>query len=138
MSATEAASARPADSPTAPVADPQPAPGATPPRTPLVARAAAELVGTAALVAVVVGIVDDDGDMVPLSGVEIELELIRERGERSKELEGDTSESTDEGVAVFPDLRVDRDDENYRLRATAPDRPELGSVDSETFDIFED
>ncbi|MGW0702383.1 aquaporin [Streptomyces sp. NPDC002867] len=34
---------------------PQPAPGATPPRTPLVARAAAELVGTAALVAVVVG-----------------------------------------------------------------------------------
>ncbi|GKQ36021.1 MIP/aquaporin family protein [Streptomyces sp. A012304] len=33
----------------------QPAPGATPPRTPLAARAAAELVGTAALVAVVVG-----------------------------------------------------------------------------------
>ncbi|MFR9799121.1 aquaporin [Streptomyces sp. MS06] len=32
-----------------------PAPGATPPRTPLVARAAAELVGTALLVAVVVG-----------------------------------------------------------------------------------
>ncbi|MEU6708173.1 MIP/aquaporin family protein [Streptomyces wuyuanensis] len=55
MSATEAASARPADSPVGPVADPQPAPGATPPRTPLAARAAAELVGTAALVAVVVG-----------------------------------------------------------------------------------
>ncbi|SEB90325.1 MIP/aquaporin family protein [Streptomyces sp. TLI_105] len=34
---------------------PQPVPGATPPRTPLVARAAAELVGTAALVAIVVG-----------------------------------------------------------------------------------
>ncbi|MET8127824.1 MIP/aquaporin family protein [Streptomyces sp. NPDC005065] len=34
---------------------PQLAPGATPPRTPLVARAAAELVGTAALVAIVVG-----------------------------------------------------------------------------------
>ncbi|MFE9632003.1 aquaporin [Streptomyces sp. NPDC006463] len=33
----------------------QPAPGATPPRTALVARAAAELVGTAALVAIVVG-----------------------------------------------------------------------------------
>ncbi|MFI1471496.1 aquaporin [Streptomyces wuyuanensis] len=55
MSATEAASARPADSPIAAVAEPQPAPGATPPRTPLVARAAAELVGTAALVAIVVG-----------------------------------------------------------------------------------
>ncbi|MFG2739447.1 MIP/aquaporin family protein [Streptomyces sp. PAN_FS17] len=36
-------------------ASPQPAPGATPPRAPLFARAAAELVGTAALVAVVVG-----------------------------------------------------------------------------------
>ncbi|MFF3242365.1 aquaporin [Streptomyces sp. NPDC002870] len=36
-------------------AEPQPAPGAIPPSTPLVARAAAELVGTAALVAVVVG-----------------------------------------------------------------------------------
>ncbi|MFD9368456.1 aquaporin [Streptomyces sp. NPDC060020] len=34
---------------------PQPAPGVTPPRPPLIARAAAELVGTAALVAVVVG-----------------------------------------------------------------------------------
>ncbi|MFF7776885.1 aquaporin [Streptomyces tanashiensis] len=34
---------------------PRPAPGATPPRTPLAARAAAEFVGTAALVAIVVG-----------------------------------------------------------------------------------
>lgn len=34
---------------------PQPPPGATPSRSPLIARAAAELVGTAALVAVVVG-----------------------------------------------------------------------------------
>lgn len=34
---------------------PQPAPGATPPRAPLTSRAAAEFVGTAALVAVVVG-----------------------------------------------------------------------------------
>ncbi|MEU9081339.1 aquaporin [Streptomyces sp. NPDC048357] len=44
-----------------PAGEPQPAPGATPPRSPspsrspLIARAAAELVGTAALVAVVVG-----------------------------------------------------------------------------------
>ncbi|MFE5772934.1 aquaporin [Streptomyces sp. NPDC056485] len=36
-------------------ASPQPVPGAPPSRTPLIARAAAELVGTAALVAVVVG-----------------------------------------------------------------------------------
>ncbi|MFG1668983.1 aquaporin [Streptomyces sp. Y7] len=38
-----------------PSAEPQPAPGATPPRRPLAARAAAELVGTAALVAMVIG-----------------------------------------------------------------------------------
>ncbi|MGW0554178.1 aquaporin [Streptomyces sp. NPDC002926] len=38
-----------------PAAGSRPAPGATRPRTPLVARAAAELVGTAALAAVVVG-----------------------------------------------------------------------------------
>jgi glycerol uptake facilitator-like aquaporin len=38
-----------------PSAEPQPAPGPTPPHMPLAARAAAELVGTAALVAVVIG-----------------------------------------------------------------------------------
>lgn len=85
--------------------------------------------------AVAVAVVDDDGDVVPLSGVEIRLELIREKGEGSDELEGDTTQITDDGVAVFPDLRVDRDDKHYRLRATAPERPELGSVDSEPFDI---
>ncbi|RST07808.1 aquaporin family protein [Streptomyces sp. WAC07149] len=52
MTATEPA----ASDVTAPAGTaPQPAPGATPPRTPLIARAAAELVGTAALVAIVVG-----------------------------------------------------------------------------------
>lgn len=35
--------------------EPQPAPGATPPRTPLASRAAAELLGTALLVAIVIG-----------------------------------------------------------------------------------
>jgi len=85
--------------------------------------------------AVAVAIVDDDGDVVALSEVELHLELIRERGEGSDELEGTTTQLTDNGVAVFPDLRVDRDDHDYRLRATAPGRPELGSVDSETFDI---
>jgi adhesin/invasin len=85
--------------------------------------------------AVAVSIVDDDGDVVPLSGIEIRLELIREKGETSDELEGDTTQITEDGVALFPDLRVDRDDEHYRLRATAPGRPDLGSVDSETFDV---
>lgn len=54
MTATEAAGHD--QSAIAPAAEPQPAPGATPPQTPpLIAKAAAELVGTAALVAVVVG-----------------------------------------------------------------------------------
>ncbi|MEU9851698.1 MIP/aquaporin family protein [Streptomyces sp. NPDC047974] len=51
MTATEPAASEAVA--TAPL--PRPAPGATPPRTPLVARAAAEFVGTAALVAIVVG-----------------------------------------------------------------------------------
>ncbi|MEV5972326.1 MIP/aquaporin family protein [Streptomyces sp. NPDC051921] len=51
MTATEPA----ASDATATATSPRPAPGATPPRTPLAARAAAELVGTAALVAIVVG-----------------------------------------------------------------------------------
>ncbi|MGW7264926.1 aquaporin [Streptomyces sp. NPDC054842] len=49
--ATTEASARPATAP----GSVAPAPGATPPRNPLAARAAAELTGTALLVAVVVG-----------------------------------------------------------------------------------
>ncbi|WP_406212455.1 aquaporin [Streptomyces canus] len=56
MTATEAAEHdRAGESVTAAGAEPLPAPGATPPRNPLVARAAAELIGTALLVAVVVG-----------------------------------------------------------------------------------
>ncbi|HEY9507991.1 MAG TPA: invasin domain 3-containing protein [Gemmatimonadales bacterium] len=85
--------------------------------------------------AVAVAVVDDDGDVVPLDGVEIRLELIREKDHGSNELEGTTAQLTDDGVAVFSDLRVDRGDRDYRLHATAPGRPELGSVDSETFDI---
>ncbi|MFE1880013.1 aquaporin [Streptomyces diastatochromogenes] len=57
MSATEATEHdRAEESAIAAGAEPQPAPGATPPQSPpLVAKAAAELVGTAALVAIVVG-----------------------------------------------------------------------------------
>ncbi|WP_411070552.1 aquaporin [Streptomyces sp. cmx-4-25] len=55
MTATEPVATPAAESGIAADTSPQPAPGATPPRTPLIARAAAELVGTAALVAIVVG-----------------------------------------------------------------------------------
>ncbi|MFD6230362.1 aquaporin [Streptomyces sp. NPDC060232] len=55
MTATEPVGTAPAAGSVIAADVPQPAPGATPPRTPLIARAAAELVGAAALVAVVVG-----------------------------------------------------------------------------------
>ncbi|MFF2514103.1 aquaporin [Streptomyces sp. NPDC058086] len=55
MTAAEAAPTAESATPAAAPSSVAPAPGATPPRTPLVARAAAELIGTAALVAVVVG-----------------------------------------------------------------------------------
>jgi hypothetical protein len=84
---------------------------------------------------VAVAVVNDAGDVVPLSGIEIRLELIREQSQDSNELEGNTTQVTAAGVAVFPDLRIDRDEDGYRLRATSPNRPELGSVDSETFDV---
>lgn len=83
---------------------------------------------------VAVGVVDEAGDVVPVSGIEIELELLRD-GRGSNELEGTTTQTTQDGVAVFPDLRVDHDEDDYRLRATAPGRPELESADSEPFDV---
>ena len=85
--------------------------------------------------AVEVAIVDADGNLVPLSGIEIELELLGERGDVSKELEGDRTRATENGIAVFPDLEVDRDDDDYRLRAFAPGRPDLGWVVSSPFDV---
>jgi hypothetical protein len=84
---------------------------------------------------VAVGIVDADGEVVPVSGVEIELELILEDDKGSKELEGERIRGTENGVAVFPDLEVDKEEDGFRLRASARGRPELGSVDSEPFDV---
>jgi glycerol uptake facilitator-like aquaporin len=62
LTATEATGAtehdrtgEPATASATPGHPPRPAPGATPPRTPLTARAAAELLGTALLVAIVIG-----------------------------------------------------------------------------------
>jgi hypothetical protein len=85
--------------------------------------------------AVEVAIVDLLGDVVPLSGVEIEIELLREDGDDSHELKGERKRSTEDGIAVFPDLRVDKDEETFRLRASAPDMPELGTVESASFNV---
>lgn len=84
--------------------------------------------------AVEVAIVDAQGRIVALSGVEIEMELLREGGKTSRELDGERTASTSDGVAVFY-LAVDHDDDGYRLRASAPGRPELGSVVSSPFDV---
>jgi hypothetical protein len=86
------------------------------------------------LPAVEVAVVNAAGDVVPLSGIEIEVELLR-NDKTSKELEGDRTRSTEDGIAVFPDLEVDRDDDDYRLRASAPGLPQLGSVESSPFDV---
>jgi Invasin, domain 3 len=85
--------------------------------------------------AVEVAVVGALGNIVPLDGVEIELELLEDDGDVSDDLEGDTSRETQDGVATFDRLEVDRDDQNYRLRATAPDRPDLEPAISQTFDI---
>jgi hypothetical protein len=85
--------------------------------------------------AVTVGVVDAGGAVVPVSGIEIELELIEEDGKHSNEIEGERTRGTEAGVAVFPDLEVDKEEDGFRLRATARGRPELGSVDSEPFDV---
>jgi hypothetical protein len=85
--------------------------------------------------AIAVAVVDELGAVVPLAGVTIRLELVRDRGDGKHELEGDETQVTTAGVAFFRDLAVEREEEDYRLRATAPSHPELGSVDSDTFDI---
>jgi hypothetical protein len=86
--------------------------------------------------AVEVAIVDEQGGVFPMSDVEIEIELIREDG-RNHRFEGDPTRSTVDGIAVFPDLRIDHDHDDFRLRASVPDMPELGSVESSPF-VVED
>ncbi len=85
--------------------------------------------------AVEVAIVDQQGDVVPLSGVEIVIELLREDGHISQDLSGDRTQNTEDGIAVFLDVVVDRSDQNYRLRASAPGMPELGAAESPPFDV---
>jgi hypothetical protein len=85
--------------------------------------------------AVEVALVDADGDLVPLSGVEIEIEFVREERNGSHQFDGDGTRTTVDGIAVFPDLSVSHDHDDFRLRASAPDRPELGSVLSDLFAI---
>ncbi|HUF35811.1 MAG TPA: Ig-like domain-containing protein [Gemmatimonadales bacterium] len=83
-----------------------------------------------------VAILDGAGNIVPLSGIEIRIDLIRSNNrEDNGRLEGDRTVETVDGVAVFPDLRVDREDDGYRLRASAPDLPGVEPVLSEPFEV---
>ncbi len=87
---------------------------------------------------VAVAIVDAGGNIVDLDGVSIDIDLFEENGHQSRELEGDTFQDTDDGVAVYPGMQVDRDRENLRLRASSPDLPGLGQVFSNFFDVADD
>jgi len=91
--------------------------------------------GDAISPAVEVAIVDQQGNLVALSGVEIEIELVRGDGNRPHDFDGGPTRSTVGGVAVFPDLEVDHDHDDFRFRASAPDMPELGTVLSSFFAI---
>jgi hypothetical protein len=85
--------------------------------------------------AIEVAIVDEQGNVVTVSGVEIEIELLEGDGESSDELGGERTRSTENGIAVFSNLHVDGSNEDYRLRASAPEMPQLGSVESTSFNV---
>jgi hypothetical protein len=85
--------------------------------------------------AVEVAIVDAQGNVVTVSGLEIEIELLETDGETSDELKGDRKRKTEDGIAVFGDLKVDSSNEDYRLRASAPGMQELESVESAPFNV---
>jgi len=87
---------------------------------------------------VTVAIVDGGGNVVDVDGITIDIDLFRDDGHESNELEGDTFQVTDDGIAVFPGLQVDRDEQDMRLRASSPDLPGLGEVFSNSFDVEDD
>ena len=59
----------------------------------------------------------------------------RARGQPIRAGSAHGTRTTVDGIAVFPDLSVSHDHDDFRLRASAPDRPELGSVLSDLFEI---
>jgi hypothetical protein len=72
----------------------------------------------------------------PEDGVKVRIDLVRANGDLAdNDLRGKDTQEIKDGVATFDDLHVDREDTGYRLRASAPDRPELGTVLSTPFDV---
>ena len=76
-----------------------------------------------------VALVDDDGEVVPLSGIVVYLALFRNDNDVPTNglLLGDRFRETENGVAVFDDLAVGEDG-RYRLRALTDDLPEHGEA----------
>jgi hypothetical protein len=74
---------------------------------------------------------DADGVLVPLSDIQISIDLL---GDEDAHLRGSRKESTVAGVATFSGLRVDRQG-TYRLRASAPAELQLEPVDSDPFEV---
>lgn len=84
--------------------------------------------------AVVVAVLDREGNLVRDEKVKIQLELVAGSGNLGGKEEMDTRD----GVATFDDLKVDEAGEGKVLRALAPDDSYLGTVESEAFTIQED
>ena len=78
---------------------------------------------------------DQNGATVPLNGVELQIELLRDRDRPSNRLSGDPTRTTVNGVAVFDGLSVTNDDKNYRLRVRSSDIPGAAPVSSAPFDV---
>ena len=83
---------------------------------------------------VVVAVVDRNGDLVTSPKIKIKLELSAGSGK----LGGKRERDTQNGLAEFGDLTVDKSGGGKVLRAFAPDDDGLGSVESRSFRISED
>ncbi len=84
-----------------------------------------------------VAMVDDDGEVVPLSGIEIYLGLFRDGEDEpsNDRLQGDRFQDTEDGIAVFT-VAVSREG-RYRLRALSDELPALGPHGPEPY-LFSD
>lgn len=87
-----------------------------------------------------VGLADADGEVVPLSGIEIYIALFRVGNEvpSNRLLSGERFRKTEDGVADF-ELAIGREG-RYRLRALTDDLPELGPRGPEPYlfsEVFE-
>jgi hypothetical protein len=84
--------------------------------------------------AVVVAVVDRNGDLVREPKTKIRLELASGTGK----LEGKQEKDTKDGVAQFDDIKVTEPGDGKVLRALAPDDAHLGTVESRPFRVEED